>query len=127
MELTVLKPEPTAEAEPVEPVAVMVGDTTRYESAPKSIGVDAALDAALKYAEIEKKDAEITGVYRTKDEDGQSVYEVAFKVGEISYEYIVSAADGEILGWKMSGFRVEDTTTYGAAAAEPTPAPESEK
>ena len=117
------QPEAEPEVEIVESVGPAVSDTARFESAPaKSIGVDAALDAALSYAKVEKKDAEVTGVYRLKDEDGQNVYEVAFKVGEISYEYIVSAADGEILGWKMSGFHVEDLETFGDDVIPPTPA-----
>ncbi len=116
------QPEAEPEVEIVESVGPAVSDTARFESAPaKSIGVDAALDAALSYAKVEKKDAEVTGVYRLKDEDGQNVYEVAFKVGEISYEYIVSAADGEILGWKMSGFHVEDLETFGDDVIPPTP------
>ena len=107
----------------LEPEKLVLEDTARFETAtsetPKYIGVDAALDAALKYAEIEKKDANVTGIYRTKDADGEAVYEVSFTVGELSYEYILSAIDGEILSWKISGFHIEDTETFAGALPDP--------
>ena len=98
-------------------------DTARFESpentSARFISMDAALEVALKHAEIEKKDANVTGVYRTKDAVDQTVYEVSFSVGEISYDYVISALDGEILGWKMSGFHMEDTETFGAETPLP--------
>lgn len=101
-------------------------DSARFEApaseSQKYIGIDAALDAALRYAEIEKKDANVTGVYRTKDADGEAVYEVSFTVGELSYEYVLSAVDGEILSWKISGFHMEDTETFGELPQAPAPA-----
>ena len=122
-----LQPEPTPDAEIAEPAVFVFDDAERLAGAEsasaKTIGIDAARDAALKYAEVDRQDAEITGVFRTKDEYGQAVYEVSFKVGEISYEYLVSAEDGEILGWKASGFHTEDLETFGTE--EPAPPAEA--
>lgn len=102
-------PEPAnrapAESEAAAPAA---------EPAKKYIGVSAALDIALQHAEVAEEDAEITGVYRTKDEDGEPVYEVSFKSGEISYDYVIGALDGEIAGWKMSGFTYSETVAFAA-------------
>ncbi len=110
----------------LEPEALALEDTARFETAqpesPRYIGIDAALDAALQYAKIEKKDANVTGVYRTKDADGEAVYEVSFTVGELHYEYVLSAVDGEILSWKVSGLHMEDTETFGELPQTPAPA-----
>jgi len=106
-------PEPTETAEPNK-----MSDTTVFETAESSkkyIGVGAALEIALKHAEIKEADAEITGVYRTKDDSGETVYEVGFTSGDLTYEYVIDAADGEIVGWKMSGFTFSETAAYAAA------------
>jgi uncharacterized membrane protein YkoI len=84
------------------------------EPEKKFIGVGAALEIALRHAGIEEADAEIGGVYRTKDEDGESVYEVSFKSGDNGYAYVIGALDGEIEGWKVSGFTFSDTATFAA-------------
>ena len=102
-------PEPANRA-PVESEAT----APAAEPAKKYIGVSAALDIALQHAEVAEEDAEITGVYRTKDEDGEPVYEVSFKSGEISYDYVIGALDGEIAGWKMSGFTYSEVAAYAA-------------
>ena len=94
-----------------------MSDTAVFESSEPSkryIGVGAALEIALKHAGIEEGDAEISGVYRTKDDDGEPVYEVGFAFGDISYDYVIGALDGEIAGWKMSGLSFSDTMTYAA-------------
>ena len=75
-------PAPTESAE-----GLRMSDTAVFETAEpakKYIGVEAALETALKHAEIEAADAEISGVYRTKDADGEAVYEVGFTSGDIS-------------------------------------------
>ena len=108
----------SAPAESAE--ALRMSDTAVFETAEpakKYIGVEAALETALKHAEIEAADAEISGVYRTKDADGEAVYEVGFTSGDISYEYVIDALDGEIAGWKMSGFSFSDTAAYAAEFA----------
>ena len=99
------------------PEAARMSDTAVFESgepAKKYIGVGAALEIALKHAEIEEANAEITGVYRTKDENGEPIYEVGFTSNDITYEYVIGALDGEIVGWKMSGFTFSDIAAYAA-------------
>ena len=111
-------PVETPASVPTEtPETARMSDTAVFEtaeSAKKYIGVGAALEIALKHAEIEEADAEITGVYRTKDENGEPVYEVGFTSNELTYEYVIDALDGEIVGWKMSGFTFSDTAAYAA-------------
>ncbi len=68
----------------------------------KYIGVDAALQAALKRAGISEENAEVTGVIRTKDDDGFPVYEVSFHTADADYSYTVNAYSGEIESWKVS-------------------------
>ena len=99
------------------PETARMSDTAVFESAEpakKYIGVGAALEIALKHAAIEESDAEITGVYRTKDENGEPIYEVGFTSNDIAYEYVIGALDGEIVGWKMSGFTFSDIAAYAA-------------
>lgn len=143
-EETVVPEETAAPVEEIvmnEPVSEAVrfetqNDMTAAEPEPskKYIGVSAALEAALQHAEVAEEDAEITGVFRTKDEDGEPVYEVSFKSGEISYDYVIGAVDGEIAGWKMSGFTFSETVAYAAdfsgeavPEAEITPEPAADR
>ena len=111
-------PEETPASVPTEtPDAARMSDAAVFETAEpakKYIGVGAALEIALKHAEMGEANAEITGVYRTKDENGEPVYEVGFTSNEIAYEYVIGALDGEIVGWKMSGFTFSDTAAYAA-------------
>lgn len=83
----------------------------------KFIGVDAALKAALDRAKLKESEVEVTGVIRTRDADGQTVYEVSFNAGAVEYETIVNALNGEIEGWRMSNL----THSEVAAFAVPTP------
>ena len=71
------------------------------ETANAYIGVEAALDSALKHAKVDAKDAEVYAVYREKD-DGLVLYEVLFAAGGREYEYEVNALTAEIEGWKKS-------------------------
>ena len=71
------------------------------ETANVYIGVEAALDSALKHAKVDAKDAEVYAVYREKD-DGLVLYEVLFAAGGREYEYEINALTGEIEGWKKS-------------------------
>jgi len=82
--------------------------------ASKYIGVDAALEIALKHAEIAQNEAEVSSVYRTKDDDGTAVYEVVFRVGEITRDYTIDAVTGEILSWMVSGMTYSDTATFAS-------------
>ena len=107
-------PEESAAA---EGEVLRVNDTAVFESeatSVKYIGVGAAIDAALSHAKIAEQDAEITGVVRTKDEDGKAVYQVDFSVGEIKYDYTVDALSGEIDGFQMSGMTFSDTAAFAA-------------
>ena len=113
-------PAPAETPAPVEtlaPVAAM-SDAPAVKSSDepekKFIGVGAALEIALNHAGIAETDAEIGGVYRTKNDEGEPVYEVSFKSGDLGYEYVIGALDGEIAGWKVSGFTFSDTATYAA-------------
>jgi Peptidase propeptide and YPEB domain. len=92
----------------------------------KYIGIDTALEDALSHAGIEKEDAKVKGVFRTRDEDGKAVYEVSFEAGEISYDYVLDALSGEIDGWKMSGFTASNTAAFGADAPDAADAGEKE-
>lgn len=108
-------PAPAETAAPAELPAVAeaaVPAANEAPAAPKYIGVDAALEKALAYAKVEKDDAEVLGVTRTKDDDGVTVYEVAFKSGETTYEYVLDAVTGELEGFKLSGFTFSETETY---------------
>ena len=100
---------PTAPAAS-EPTAL----SNSAEPEKKYIGVGAALEIALTHAKIQEADAEISGVYRTKNEDGEAVYEVSFQSGDLSYLYLIDAVDGEVAGWKMSGLSFSDTATFAA-------------
>ena len=111
-------PAETAEPEHTEDALLEMSSSDRF-AAPaepvRYIGVNAALDAALLEAKVDERDAEITGVVRTKDEDGKAVYEVSFAVGEISYDYIVDAVSGEIDSYQISGLSFSDTATFAAS------------
>ena len=113
-------PAPTETPAPVEtlaPVAAMTDAPvvkSSDEPEKKFIGVGTALEIALNHAGVAETDAEIGGVYRTKNDEGEPVYEVSFKSGDNAYEYVIGALDGEIAGWKVSGFTFSDTATYAA-------------
>ena len=113
-------PAPTETPAPIETIAPVAAMTdapvvkSSDEPEKKFIGVGAALEIALNHAGVAETDAEIGGVYRTKNDEGEPVYEVSFKSGDNAYEYVICALDGEIAGWKVSGFTFSDTATYAA-------------
>jgi uncharacterized membrane protein YkoI len=84
----------------------------------KYVGVSAALKRALEQAKVDEEDADVSGVLRTKDEDGNPVYKVSFKSGEYSYDYIIDAVSGEVVSWEKSGFSYVESMTYAATFAE---------
>ena len=131
---TTIEPESGAEAEAIEETAapeetavpersmdteaLAVSDAASFASEEqnvKYIGVNAAVEAALSHADIAEKDAEITGVVRTRDEDGKAVYRVSFSVGDINYTYTVDAVTAEIDGFQMSGMTFSDTAAFAAS------------
>ena len=73
---------------------------------------------ALEQAKVDEEDADVSGVLRTKDEDGNPVYKVSFKSGEYSYDYIIDAVSGEVVSWEKSGFSHVESMTYAATFAE---------
>lgn len=86
----------------------------------KYVGVSAALKHALEQAKVDEEDADVGGVLRTKDEDGNPVYKVSFKSGEYSYDYVIDAVSGEVVSWEKSGFSHMESMTYAATfAGEP--------
>lgn len=111
---------PAAEASPAPKNTVemmpVVTETNAFESSAPSkyIGVDNALRIALEHAEHAKEEVEVDGVYRTKNDDGEAVYNVSFHIGEILYDYVLDAFSGEILSWKMSGMSASETLTFAA-------------
>lgn len=80
---------------------------------PKYIGVNKALEIAMQNADPGDRKAEVSGVYRTKDEDGNPVYEVSFTVDESGYDYVIDAVSGEIMSWKLSGLSFSNTAAFG--------------
>ena len=64
-----------------------------------TIGVDAALEAVLERAGVREDDAEVYGIFRTKD-DELTVYQVEFAADGVEYVYFVNAFSGEIEGWR---------------------------
>ena len=105
-------PENTAE------VNLTVSETAAFGSdtpAPaKTIGIDAALRIALDHAECKEDEAEVDEVSRAKNDDGEAVYNVRFRVGEKNYHYVVDAFSGEILSWKMTGLSASETLAFAA-------------
>ena len=105
-------PEHTAE------VNLTVSETAAFGSdtpAPaKTIGIDAALRIALDHAECKEDEAEVDEVSRAKNDDGEAVYNVRFRVGEKNYHYVVDAFSGEILSWMLSGLSTSETLTFAA-------------
>jgi len=78
------------------------------------VGIDAALDAALKHAGVDKDEAIIYSVSREKD-DGFVYYEVEFGHNGKEYEYEVNAYTGTIESWKT----VRGVTPAASAGDEP--------
>ena len=70
------------------------------KASTEAIGVDAALEAALERAGSDRKAAEVFGVFKTKDDDGVTVYQVEFGADGVEYVYFVNALTGGIEGWR---------------------------
>lgn len=99
-----------------EETVFTLNETAAFAAEPqqvKYIGVNNALEIALRDADPGEKQTEVSGVYRTKDDDGNPVYEVSFTVGEIGYDYVIDAVSGEIMSWKQSGPSFSDAAALG--------------
>ena len=105
--------EPPAEAEVSE---FKMSEDAAFAAEPqavKYIGVNKALEIALLDANPGERKAEVSGVYRTKDDDGNPVYEVSFMIDEIGYDYVIDAVSGEIMSWRLSGLSFSETFAFG--------------
>ena len=121
------KPAESPKPPETEPLAVpeeselTMTETAAFAEEPtavKYIGVNKALEIALEDAAPGEKKAEVSGVYRTKDDDGNPVYEVSFTVGETGYDYVIDAVSGEIMSWKLSGLSFSETASFGGRESE---------
>lgn len=67
----------------------------RASNAPRDIGSEKALAAALSHAEVKESDVELTKSKKDSD-DGRIVYEFDFIKGDTKFEYQVDGATGSI-------------------------------
>ena len=97
------------------PVLAPVYEKPVAEAAKEPIGIDAALEAALKHADLDKSEVVVYGVSREKD-DGVLYYEVEFGYNGREYEYEVNAYTGVVESWK--GLREKNGAANGAGNAQ---------
>ncbi len=106
-------PEPAAESTEAEALPVVEPvPAANSADAPAYISMDAALENALGHAGCSAEEAQVTGISRVKDDDGKTVYQVSFTVGEFTHEYVIDALTGEVAGFKVSGFSHSESETY---------------
>ena len=86
---------------PEEKAAPGQDEPAEEEAKPAFIGLDAALDAALKHVELRKKEVEVYGVYKSTNVD-TIVYVVEFSTKDADYVYMINAETGEVEGWQKS-------------------------
>ena len=72
------------------------GGQTDADPGARDIGEDAALKAALEAAGVNEADASRIRVSLDRD-DGRTVYDVSFDVGQTEYDYEVLASDGRVV------------------------------
>ena len=72
------------------------GGQTDADPGARDIGEDAALKAALEAAGVSEADASRIRVSLDRD-DGRTVYDVSFDVGQTEYDYEVLASDGRVV------------------------------
>ena len=109
------------QAAPAESAAPAAGEDRIPDAAePKGpIGVDAALEAALKRAHVSASEAEVSAVFKTKDDD-VTVYQVEFSADGTAYVYLVNALTGEIEGWHTARAEQEQILRTAEQTAEKT-------
>lgn len=119
-------PEESAKPEALPAFAPVTETPAAVEStpAPKDgfIGIDAALEAALKHAKLSENEVVVYGVSREKD-DGNYYYEVEFLYNNLEYEYEINARTGVVEGWKID--REKSLAPVAAAAPVNEPAAET--
>lgn len=123
-ESTPAAPEEGVVPAPVEtPVATAV--PTPAVTATKTIGADAAAEAALKHSKVNEKDADISSVLLV-EQNGMMLYEVCFSTKDNQYEYLLDASTGRVESWRKAA--LADAVTEPAIAAsgdlKPTASPE---
>ena len=115
-EETAESPEPSDELldfAPVSPSPAL--EAQMPVSVGEYVGVDAALDTALKHAGFEKDEVTVYSVSREKD-DGLVYYEVEFGHDGRDYEYEVNVFTGVIESWKSD--RVDRDEPTAAAVTQ---------
>ena len=81
---------------------------------PECIDPETAVNAALKHAKVNEKDAD---VYKARIEElrGTSVYIIGFTVGDADYEYEVNALTGKVEGWERLRSSAAETAAEAAS------------
>ena len=106
-------PLPTAEAA-FGPAAGQ-DEATVPVTSNEYIGIDAALEAALKHAQLEAAEVFVYSVSRERD-DGLVYYNVEFGYEGRDYEYEINAFSGVVESWKTERADREDTAVAAASA-----------
>ena len=81
---------------------------------PECIEPETAVNAALKHAKVNEKDAD---VYKARIEElrGTSVYIIGFTAGDADYEYEVNALTGKVEGWERLRSSAAETAAEAAS------------
>lgn len=113
--------EPEASAKPEESAkpetSAAPTEATPEPSAPaepECIEPETAVNAALKHAKVNEKDADVYKA-RIKEIRGTSVYIIGFTAGDADYEYEVNALTGKVEGWERLRSSVAETAAEAAS------------
>lgn len=116
--------EPEASAKPEESVkpetSAAPTEATQEPSAPvepEYIEPETAVNAALKHAKVNEKDADVYKA-RIKEIRGTSVYIIGFTAGDADYEYEINAMTGKVEGWERLRSGAAEDTVEAASASE---------
>lgn len=113
--------EPEASAKPEESAkpetSAAPTEATPEPSAPaepECIEPETAVNAALKHAKVNEKDADVYKA-RIKEIRGTSVYIIGFTAGDADYEYEVNALTGKVEGWERLRSSAAETAAEAAS------------
>ncbi len=116
--------EPEATAKPEESAkpetSAAPTEATPEPSAPAEpeyIEPETAVNAALKHAKVNEKDADVYKA-RIKEIRGTSVYIIDFTAGDADYEYEVNALTGKVEGWERLRSSAAETAAEAASVPE---------
>lgn len=116
--------EPEATAKPEESAkpetSAAPTEATPEPSAPaepECIEPETAVNAALKHAKVNEKDADVYKA-RIKEIRGTSVYIIGFTAGDADYEYEVNALTGKVEGWERLRSSAAETAAEAASVPE---------